>query len=191
MSWLVAGLGNPGTEFAESRHNIGGMVVGTLARRAGERWRKVRFLPVESAGLRGDPEPIVLARSLRYMNDSGPSYASLAKKLGVAADHVIAVHDDIDLAFGALRVKMGGSAAGHNGLRSLESALRTPEFYRVRIGVGRPPGRQDPADYVLERFAARERDEVAILIEEAAGAVLSLVRDGLEKTQNAFSRPGT
>jgi len=124
------------------------------------------------------------------MNESGPAYAGLAKKHGIEPANVVAVHDDIDLAFGALRLKIGGSTAGHNGLRSLQSALRTPEFLRVRLGVGRPPGRQDPADFVLEPFAARELADVAILVDDAADAVRSLVSEGVERAQDRFNRPG-
>ena len=124
------------------------------------------------------------------MNESGPSYASLAKKHDVPATQLIAVHDEIDLAFGALRVKAGGSTAGHNGLRSLQRSLRTPEFLRVRLGVGRPPGRLDPADFVLQPFSKREQPEVEILIEDGADAVRSLIASDLASTQDRFNRSG-
>jgi peptidyl-tRNA hydrolase, PTH1 family len=188
--WLVAGLGNPGDRYATTRHNIGTMVVHALAATAGERFRKARFVPVESAELTIEGRKVWLAKSLRFMNESGPSYASIAKKHEVAPDHVIAVHDEIDLPFGALKVKIGGSTAGHNGLKSLQQALRTPDFVRVRVGVGRPPGRQDPADYVLQPFAKREEADVAILIDAAAEAVVSLIVDGLAATQDKHNRSG-
>jgi PTH1 family peptidyl-tRNA hydrolase len=124
------------------------------------------------------------------MNESGPSFASFASKRDVDAARVICVHDDIDLAFGALRVKLGGSTAGHNGLNSLVGALKTPDFYRVRLGVGRPPGRQDTVDFVLKRFSKDEQPEVDVLVEESADAVLSLITDALERTQDRFNRPG-
>ena len=190
MPWLVAGLGNPGDRYAATRHNIGAMVVDELARTTGARLRKVRFVPAEAADVTIEGERVWLVRSLRYMNESGPSYASLARKHDVDPAGVIAVHDDIDLAFGALRVKIGGSTAGHNGLKSLQQSLRTAEFVRVRIGIGRPPGRQDPADFVLEPFARREHADVAIMLDDAADAVRSLVSDGLERTQDRFNRPG-
>ena len=190
MAWLVAGLGNPGDRYAKTRHNIGAMVVDELARAAGERFRKARFVPVEVAELTIDGERVWLAKSLRYMNESGPSYASTAKKHHVAPDQVIAVHDEIDLAFCALRVKSGGGTAGHNGLKSLQQALRTPEFLRVRLGVGRPPGRQEPADYVLEPFAKREEADVALLIDEGANAVRTLIASGLEAAQDRHHRSG-
>jgi PTH1 family peptidyl-tRNA hydrolase len=190
MAWLVAGLGNPGDRYARTRHNVGAMVADELARSAAERFRKARFVPVEVAQVRIDGERVWLAKSLRFMNESGPSYASTARKHEVAADHLIAVHDEIDLPFGALKVKIGGSTAGHNGLRSLQQALRTPEFLRVRVGVGRPPGRQDPADHVLQPFGKREEADVAILIDAAAGAVRSLILEGLAATQDRHSRSG-
>ena len=190
MAWLVAGLGNPGDRYARTRHNVGAMVADELARSAAERFRKARFVPVEVAQVRIDGERVWLAKSLRFMNESGPSYASTARKHEVAADHVIAVHDEIDLPFGALKVKLGGSTAGHNGLRSLQQALRTPVFLRVRVGVGRPPGRQDPADHVLQPFGKREEADVAILIDAAAGAVRSLILEGLAATQDRHNRSG-
>ena len=190
MTWLIAGLGNPGDRYAATRHNVGAMVVDELARRAGERFRKVRLLPVEVAEIREEGERILLAKSLRFMNESGASYASLARKRGVGPDQLIAVHDEIDLAFGALRAKIGGSTAGHNGLRSLQAALRTPDFHRIRVGVGRPPGRQDPADFVLRPFSKGEGPSVASLIDDAADAALSLVRDGLGATQDRYNRAG-
>lgn len=190
MAWLVAGLGNPGDRYASTRHNIGAMVVDELARTAGERFRRARFVPVEVAEITIDGEHVWLVKSLRYMNESGPSYASIARKHDVAPDHVIAAHDEIDIPFGALRIKMGGGTAGHNGLRSLQQALRTPEFLRVRLGVGRPPGRQDPADFVLQPFAKREEADATLLVDDGADAVRALVIEGLERAQERFNRPG-
>ena len=190
MAWLVAGLGNPGDRYARTRHNVGAVVADELVRQEGERFRKGRFVPVEVAEIRIEDERVWLAKSLRFMNESGPSYASTAKKHDIAADHVIAIHDEIDIPFGALKVKIGGSTAGHNGLKSLQQALRTPDFLRVRVGVGRPPGRQDPADYVLQPFAKREEADVAILVDAAADAVRSLILEGLAATQDKHNRSG-
>src|SRR5439155_21262351 len=136
-----------------------------------------RFVPAESAEFveSATGERIVLAKSTRFMNESGPSYASLAKKAKVAPDRVIAMHDEIDLPFGALHVKQGGGTAGHNGLRSLEQSLRSPDFFRVRIGVGRPPGLKDPADFVLKNFSESERPEVDELLEDVADAGTAIV----------------
>jgi len=188
LAWLVAGLGNPGDRYARTRHNVGSMVADVVASRSQERFRKVRFIPLDVAETRAGDELVYVAKSHRYMNEAGPSYASFAKKRHVDAAQVIAIHDDIDMAFGSLRMKLGGATGGHNGLKSMQSALGTPDFLRVRIGVGRPPGRQDPADFVLEPFAKGEVDEVRVIIEEAADAVLSLVVAGLETTQNTFNR---
>jgi PTH1 family peptidyl-tRNA hydrolase len=188
MTWLVAGLGNPGERYANTRHNLGYRVVDELASRERERFRKARFVSADTAEIRYAGERVVLAKARSFMNESGPPIASLARKHGVDPEHVIAVHDEIDLAFGALRVKTGGSTAGHNGLRSLERALRTPEFYRVRLGVGRPPGRRDPGDYVLDPFPKRDAGDVAALVDDGADAALSLVSEGLLVTQDRYNR---
>lgn len=187
MAWLVAGLGNPDARFAHTRHNVGRMVVDAMAEAASERFRKSRFLPAEVAETNLGGERVLLVRSTRFMNDSGPSFASLARKNDVAADHLIAVHDELDIAEGTLRVKLGGGNNGHNGLRSLQQALGTPDFLRVRAGIGRPPGRQDPADFVLQPIPKRLETEVVILADRAADAVRSLIADGLDATQDRFN----
>jgi peptidyl-tRNA hydrolase, PTH1 family len=188
MAWLLAGLGNPGDRYARSRHNVGRMVAEDLADEAGERFRKVRFLPVETAEIRIGDERVVLARSSRFMNESGPSYASLAKKQGIEPSGLIAVHDELDIPADTIRVKRGGGNSGHNGLRSLDQALRTNEYLRVRVGIGRPPGQKDPADFVLQPVGSRDEADLAILVDHAADAVRSLITDGLEHTQDRFNR---
>ncbi len=190
MTWIVAGLGNPGEHYASTRHNLGYRVVEELARRSGERFRRVRFVPADVAEIAVDGERVILGRSHRFYNETGEVYASLARKRDVAPERIVVVHDDLDLAFGALRVKFGGSTAGNRGLDSLVAALRTPDFYRVRLGIGRPPGRQDPVDYVLEPFPKRADAEVAVLVDDAADAVLSLVREGLTAAQDRYNRSG-
>jgi len=190
MTWLVAGLGNPGPRYAKTRHNLGYLVVDELASRAGERFKRVRFVPADACEVKESGERVLLAKAHAYMNENGPAFASLVRKHRIEPDHVIAVHDELDLAFGALRVKLGGSTAGHNGVRSLASALRTKDFYRVRLGIGRPTGRKDPVDWVLEDFGKREQADVAILVDDGADAVLSIVRDGLAATQDRFNRSG-
>ena len=190
MTWIVAGLGNPGDRYAATRHNLGYRVVDELADRSGERFRKARFVPADVAEIRLGGERLLLAKSHRFYNETGEVVASLARKRDVAPDRVIAVHDDIDLAFGALRVKRGGSTAGNHGLDSMVSALRTPDFFRVRIGIGRPPGRQDPIDFVLEPFPKRAEADVALLVDDAADAVLSLARHGLAAVQDRYNRSG-
>lgn len=161
-----------------------------LAERLGERFKKVRFNALEVAEAKDGEVRLWLARPLTYMNVSGPPAASFAKKHDIPPKRVIAVHDEIDLPFGALKLKQGGSTAGHRGLDSLAQALRDTGFHRVRMGVGRPPGRQDPADFVLDAFSKRERDDAEVLIEEAADAVLTLVRDGLQAAQDRHNRTG-
>jgi peptidyl-tRNA hydrolase, PTH1 family len=188
MAWLVAGLGNPGDRYGRTRHNVGRMVVEDLALEAGERFRKVRFLPVEAAEIRVGDDRVILARSTRFMNESGPSYASLAKKQGVEPSRLIAVHDELDIPAGTIRVKLGGGNSGHNGMRSLDQALRSSEYPRVRVGIGRPPGRQDPADFVLQPVGSRDEADLAILVGHVADAVRALITDGLERTQDRFNR---
>jgi PTH1 family peptidyl-tRNA hydrolase len=187
-AWLIAGLGNPDERYAITRHNVGRMVAERLVDDAGERFRKVRFIPVEAAEIRIGDDRAVVARSTRYMNESGPGYASLAKKHGIEPDHVIAVHDELDIPAGTIRTKQGGGTSGHNGVRSLAGAFRTPDFLRVRIGIGRPPGRQDPADFVLQPIAKRDRADVEVLVQHAAEAVRSLIGEGLVRTQDRFNR---
>jgi PTH1 family peptidyl-tRNA hydrolase len=188
--WLVVGLGNPGDRYAKTRHNAGWLVVDLLCERLSVRRRKARFSPVEFAEAKADGTSLLLVTAGQYMNVSGPPVASFAKKRGVPVDRVVVVHDDIDLAFGALRVKKGGSTAGHHGLESFVEAFRSADFYRVRIGIGRPPGRQDVIDFVLQPFAPRDREDAQVLVEEAADAVLSLVTEGLQAAQDRFNRGG-
>lgn len=190
MPWLVAGLGNPGDRYATSRHNVGRLVVEALARSEGSRFRKSRFLPVEVAEIHAADDRVLLARSTRFMNESGPSYASLGKKHQIDPAQVIAVHDELDIPVDTLRVKAGGGNNGHNGLRSLQQALGSGDFLRVRVGIGRPPGRQDPADFVLEPVPKRLQADLAILVEHAADAVRSLIEVGLEPTQDRFNGSG-
>jgi PTH1 family peptidyl-tRNA hydrolase len=188
MTWIVAGLGNPGERYAGTRHNLGYRTVEELASRNSERFKKVRFVPVEVAEITHGGERLLLGRSQRFYNESGEVYASLARKRDVPPERIVVVHDDIDLAFGALRIKQGGSAGGNRGVQSFVRALRTPDFYRVRLGVGRPPGRQDPVDFVLQPFGKRQEADVRMVVDDAADAVLSLVREGLAAAQDRYNR---
>lgn len=190
MPWLVAGLGNPGSQYEGTRHNVGAMVVEELARRASKRLRKQRFLTADATDYAEDGDRVYLARSHRFMNESGPVYASLARSHRVPLEHVIAVHDELDLPFGSLQVRAGGGTAGHNGLKTMVEALRTPDFLRVRVGIGRPPGRQDPADFVLEKFRKAELEELPIIVGEAADAISCIVREGIERAQDRYNRAG-
>jgi PTH1 family peptidyl-tRNA hydrolase len=167
------------------------MVVERLADTLGGRLKKVRFLPVLAAEVKHEGVPLFLATPGTFMNVSGPPIASAAKKRGIPVERVVACHDDIDLAFGALRIKKGGSTAGHHGLDSMVSAFRSADFYRVRLGVGRPAGRWENVDFLLNPFTKREREEFAVVIAEATDAVLSLVSNGLTLTQSRYNQGGT
>jgi len=188
MAWLIAGLGNPGDECARTRHNAGRLALDDLAERHGARLRKVRFQAAEADDVRIGDETVWLVASTRFMNESGPTYASLARKHGIAPDHLVAVHDEIEIPPDELMVKFGGGSAGHNGIRSLAQALGSQDFYRIRIGVGRPPGRQDPADFVLQRVASSAWEGFAVSIGRAADAVECLLSEGLEPAQQRFNR---
>ena len=187
-AWLVVGLGNPGDRYADTRHNIGAWAVERLADRLGSRLRKVRFTALHAGEATVDGQQVLLARPGTFMNVSGPPVASFVRKRRIDPDHLIVCHDEIDLPFGSLKVKRGGSTAGHNGLRSLVGAMGSDDFLRVRLGVGRPPGRQDPADHVLRPFPKAEREEAALLAEEGADAVLTLIREGLTAAQDRHNR---
>ena len=187
--WLVVGLGNPGPKYAGTRHNIGYLVTDELARRLGAGFRRHkngRSDVVEGRLGIGGPK-VVLVRSHTYMNELGGPVASLAKFYKVAPDHIIAIYDELDIAFGTLRIKLGGGDNGHNGLKSMRSSLGSGDFFRVRAGIGRPPGRQDPSDFVLSNYSSVERKELPFQIDTAADAVESLIRDGLEATQQRFN----
>jgi PTH1 family peptidyl-tRNA hydrolase len=183
--FLVVGLGNPGPRYAATRHNIGFGVVELLALRAGARFKGHRSR-CEIAETRLAAKPVVLAKPLSFMNESGGPVNAAAKFFKVPVARVVVIHDDLDLPFGTIRLKRGGGEGGHNGLRSVSSALGSKDYLRVRFGVGRPPGRQDPADFVLREFAAAERREMEYLIDRAADATEMLLRDGLEAAQNQF-----
>jgi PTH1 family peptidyl-tRNA hydrolase len=188
--WLVAGLGNPGEEYARTRHNVGTMVSERLAEKLGARFRKARMLPLLVAEARHGDVPLLLTAPGTFMNVSGPPIASLARKRGISPDRVIACHDEIDLAFGVLRIKRGGSTAGHHGLDSMVQAFRSADFYRVRIGIGRPAGRWENVDFLLSGFSKKEMEEVAVLVEDAAEAVLCLIHEGLSVAQARYNRSG-
>lgn len=182
---LVVGLGNPGPGYAGNRHNSGFMVADVLARRAGGKFKAHRtgceVLECRLAGQR-----VVLAKPRTYMNLSGGPVVGVARFFKIELDDLVVVHDDLDLPFGIVRLKRGGGEGGHNGLRSLTRSLGTRDYLRVRFGIDRPPGRQDPADYVLRDFSAQERRELDVLLEHCADATEMLLLKGLEPTQNQF-----
>lgn len=182
---LVVGLGNPGPKYVDTRHNVGFAVVERLAARAGERFRPHKGVADVADGRIGGTR-LVLAKPRSYMNVSGGPVASVLRYYGVAPASLIVVHDDLDLGFGTIRLKLGGGEGGHNGLRSISQSLGTRDYLRARFGIGRPPGRMDPADYVLRRFSSDERTDVDLAVELCADAIEALLADGLEPTQNRF-----
>ncbi|WP_432486106.1 aminoacyl-tRNA hydrolase [Kineococcus esterisolvens] len=194
-AWLVVGLGNPGAEYERTRHNVGQAVLAELASRAsgsfkrhrsGARVAEVRL----GTGPGGAPGPrAVLAAPTSYMNLSGGPVAGLAKYYDVGLDRLVVVHDELDVPFGSVRLKRGGGEGGHNGLRSISQSLRGKDYARVRVGIGRPPGRQDPADFVLKEFSSTERKELPFLLLDAADAVEALLTEGLEAAQQRFHAP--
>jgi PTH1 family peptidyl-tRNA hydrolase len=194
--WLVAGLGNPGPAYAGHRHNVGYLVADELAARLGSPFRAHKSARAEVVeGRIGDPGTdaprVVLARGRCYMNESGGPIKALMTFYKVPADRLVVVHDELDLPFGTLRVKLGGGDNGHNGLRSVRSSLGTGEFNRVRVGIGRPPGRKDVSDHVLSDYSSAERRDVPFQVDRAADAVESLVVDGLAATQQTYNTLST
>jgi PTH1 family peptidyl-tRNA hydrolase len=182
---LVVGLGNPGPKYAATRHNAGFLVVDLLAERMGGRFKAHKGRADVAEGRLGG-RPVVLVKPKSYMNESGGPVVSIARFYKVPVERITVVHDELDLPYGSLRLKVGGGDGGHNGLRSATAALGSKEYARVRFGIGRPPGRQDPADYVLREFAAAERKELGFHVDRAADAVELLLSAGLEAAQNAF-----
>ena len=187
--WLVVGLGNPGPEYSGNRHNVGFLVAALLAGRIGARLGRHRKAVAEAAEGRlgiGGPR-IVLVRPLTFMNLSGGPVAGLAQFYKVPPEQIIAVHDELDIPYTQLRIKRGGGEGGHNGLRSMSRSLGTREYVRVRFGIGRPPGRMDPADYVLADFSAVERKELDFLVDRCADAVETVINRGVESAQNVYN----
>jgi PTH1 family peptidyl-tRNA hydrolase len=181
---LVVGLGNPGPNYARTRHNVGFMVADLLAERIGSPFKLHKKSGADVATGRLSGRAVVLARPRCYMNESGRQVGPLARFYSVPVSGMVVIHDDLDLDFGRIRLKQGGGEGGHNGLRSIATVLGSKDFQRVRWGIGRPPGRQDPAAFVLQAFGARERDEVPTICEQAADATELLIELGLEPAQN-------
>jgi peptidyl-tRNA hydrolase, PTH1 family len=190
--WLVVGLGNPGPSYAGHRHNVGYLVAEELAERMGATFRAHKSGRAEVVegrlGAPGTPGPrVVLMRARTYMNESGGPVSQLARFYKVPPERIVAVHDELDLPFDTMRIKLGGGDNGHNGVRSLRASLGTGDFHRVRIGVGRPPGRQQVSDFVLSNYSPTERKQVPLQVTDAADAVESLVTEGLDRTQSRFN----
>ena len=180
----MVGLGNPGKEYAETRHNIGQMVVEHWARSAGARANRLKsFGSVATVSMQ---PKIYVADTTGYMNVSGPPTKQMAGFYGIPASQIVVVHDDLDLPFGTIRLKFGGGHGGHNGIKSIQAAFGSPDFFRVRLGVGRPPGHMDPAKYVLDRFDKDQRTEIPFLLDRATDAVAAIISDGLTAAQQRY-----
>jgi PTH1 family peptidyl-tRNA hydrolase len=184
--WLVVGLGNPGPRYAATRHNVGAVVANLLADRVGGRWKSHRSrCEIVEGRLAGTA--VVLAKPMSYMNESGGPVVGAARFFKIPVESVLVIHDELDLPFGTVRLKRGGGEGGHNGLRSVSASLGSKEYVRVRFGIGRPPGRQDPADFVLREFSNVERRELDFLVDRAADAVEAVITKGLDAAQNAYN----
>ncbi|WP_137725067.1 aminoacyl-tRNA hydrolase [Prescottella subtropica] len=181
---IVVGLGNPGPQYEKTRHNIGFMVADVLAGRVAGKFSAHKRSGADIVQTRIAGRQVILAKPRSYMNLSGGAVAGLARFFSVAPDNIVVVHDELDLDFGTVRLKQGGGEGGHNGLRSISKSLTTKDYLRTRVGIGRPPGRQDPADYVLKPFGTVERKELDLVCEEAADAVELVLQLGLEAAQN-------
>ncbi|HEY0934156.1 MAG TPA: aminoacyl-tRNA hydrolase [Trebonia sp.] len=183
--WIIAGLGNPGPDYAGTRHNAGAMILALLAERAGARFKSHRTRnDIAEGRLAG--QPVTLARPQAYMNLSGGPVAALAGFYKLAPERIVVIHDELDVSFGGVRLKLGGGDNGHNGLRSISTALGTRDYYRVRFGIGRPPGRLDAATFVLRDFSAAERKELPFALDRCADAAETLLTKGLTEAQNLY-----
>lgn len=192
-AWLIVGLGNPGPEYEKTRHNIGQMVLDELAKEVGGSFKKhskASAVVVEGRLGFGGPK-VILMKSLGYMNTSGGPVSAVAKFYGIDPDHIIVVHDELDIPFDTIKLKIGGGEGGHNGLRDITKALGTKDYYRVRTGIGRPPGRMDTADFVLKPFSSTEAKDLPFLISNAADATMMLVKEGLLATQQRYHGAGS
>ncbi|CAB4567219.1 MAG: aminoacyl-tRNA hydrolase [Actinobacteria bacterium] len=190
MTWLVVGLGNPGDQYAATRHNIGQMVIDELAKRHSVKFSSHKSrtdIAAYKIGYGADLHSIILGKSKGYMNETGGPVKALANFYSVEPQNIIALHDELDIPFSAIRTKIAGGDNGHNGLKSMTSAFGTAEYFRIRLGIGRPMGEQDPADFVLKAFSKVEQKELGNFITRSADAVESLITNGLELTQQNFN----
>jgi peptidyl-tRNA hydrolase, PTH1 family len=184
--WLIVGLGNPGPQYAGNRHNCGFMVADLLAGRIGAQFKRDRSRARVATGqLAGFP--VTLAKPQSFMNVSGGSVAALRRFYKIPAERIVVIHDELDIPFDTIRLKRGGGDNGHNGLRSVTAALATRDYVRVRVGIGRPPGRMDPADFVLHDFSAAERKVLPDILERSACAVEAILQRGLAAAQNEYN----
>jgi len=189
--WLVIGLGNPGEEYEKTRHNVGAMLAAHMAHVSKVKFssHKARANVAEfRLGVGSDTPSLVVATLRCYMNESGGPTSSLANFFKVSSDHIIIAHDELDIPFQSIRIKYGGGDNGHNGLKSVTSGLSSSDYYRIRLGIGRPIGEQDPADFVLKPFSSAERKDLDLFLQRGIDAVELLISQGIEKAQNAFNK---
>jgi len=190
MTWLVVGLGNPGDKYAATRHNVGQMVIDELVRLHNVKLSSHKsrtHIAAFKLGVGVDAHPVIVAKSHSFMNETGGPIKALANFYSVEPQKIIALHDELDIPFAAIRTKLAGGDNGHNGLKSMTSAFGTAEYYRVRLGIGRPMGEQDPADFVLKAFSKVEQKDLGEFIVRGADVVESLISDGLERTQTRYN----
>ena len=187
--YLIVGLGNPGRDYAETRHNAGFMVIDAIARQTGISLTRVRSKAIIGDG-KYDGNKIILAKPQTYMNLSGQAVSGLARFYKVPTQNILVIHDDMDIPLGTLRIRPNGGAGGQKGIESIIGQLGTPEFARIRFGIGRPPGRMDPKSYVLERFLSQEKEEFEFTRMRAVDAVLAFIKEGLEKAMNQYNGNG-
>ncbi len=193
MTWLVVGLGNPGPTYTATRHNVGAMVVETFAKRESvtlsRHKRALAYVAETQVGAPGDVnrQKVVLAIPMSFMNESGGPVKALMDFYNVEPENLVIVHDELDIEFATLRIKFGGGDSGHNGLKSIRGAIGTGEYFRERVGIGRPIGRQAPADFVLSQFSSTERKDLTELLDRSVDALEMLMLQGLEKTQSRFN----
>ena len=190
MTWLVVGLGNPGDKYAATRHNVGQMVIDELVRRHNVKLSSHKsrtHIAAFKLGVGVDAHPVIVAKSHSFMNETGGPIKALANFYSVEPQKIIALHDELDIPFAAIRTKIAGGDNGHNGLKSMTSAFGTGEYYRVRLGIGRPLGEQDPGDFVLKAFSKVEQKDLGEFIVRGADVVESLINEGLERTQTRYN----
>ncbi|CAN2232104.1 aminoacyl-tRNA hydrolase [Candidatus Planktophila dulcis] len=190
MTWLIVGLGNPGDEYAATRHNVGQMVIDHLAKRHNVKLSSHKSrndIAAYKLGVGADMHSIILAKSKSYMNESGGPIKALASFYSVEPANIIVLHDELDIGYAAIRTKVAGGDNGHNGLKSLTSSFGTAEYFRVRLGIGRPMGQQDPADFVLKQFSKEEKKTLDEFIDRGADCVEYLIEKGLDLTQSKFN----
>jgi peptidyl-tRNA hydrolase, PTH1 family len=190
MTWLVVGLGNPGDQYAATRHNVGQMVIDQLLARHRLKLSSHKSrcdIAAYKFGAGSDPHSVILAKSKSYMNETGGPIKALASFYSIEPSKIIVLHDELDIPFAAIRSKLAGGDNGHNGLKSLTGAFDTPEYFRIRLGIGRPMGQQDPADFVLKQFSKEEKKDLAEFIERGADCVEFLIEKGLDLTQSKFN----